>query len=92
MRGPPVITSEQLRVYQKFDGDIDGWVRSTKANSPTMKDEDWTRIDTLLHRLRIVVSKQGSDDFCKQVLTEARDAADGEEVYEQLLKLATLSK
>lgn len=85
-------TSEQLCLYEKSYGDIDGWARSAKPSGSTMTDQAWTHIDVIMHRLRIVVSGEGSDDFCTQALKEARDAAADETVYEHLFKLAASSK
>jgi hypothetical protein len=87
-----VITIEQLRLYEKFDGNFDGWARLAKPSSSTMTDQAWTQIDVIMHRLRIVVSGQSCDVFCTEALKEARDAAADETVYEHLFKLASSSK
>ncbi|MGI4756446.1 MAG: hypothetical protein ACRYGF_06305 [Janthinobacterium lividum] len=57
-----------------------------------MTDKDWKRIDVTLHRLRIAVSENGSNDFRTQTFKKARDAAGDQTVYERLLMLAASSE
>ncbi len=44
-----MITSKKLTIYNKYEGDIDGWARVSSKNERTeMEDADWYLIETLL--------------------------------------------
>ena len=59
-----MITDEKLTVYQRYDGDIDGWVRAgTPMEKSLMTDDDWTAIAELLLRLALVKSGRAADTF-----------------------------
>lgn len=59
-----MITDEKLTVYQRFGGDIDGWVRAaTPHEKALMTDEDWADISAILLRLAIVKSGRAADGY-----------------------------
>ena len=59
-----MITDEKLTVYQRFGGDIDGWVRAaTPCEKALMTDADWAMISELLLRLAISKSGRGDDAY-----------------------------
>jgi hypothetical protein len=63
-RGQAMITDEKITIYQRFGGDIDGWVRAaTQHERALMTDEDWADISEILLRLAIVKSGQAADVY-----------------------------
>jgi hypothetical protein len=63
-----MITLEKLRVYQEFDGDIDGWARASKGRAaPCMSDADWYLINELLTGLTIIETGLASSSFVREV-------------------------
>jgi len=55
-RGLAMITDEKLTVYQRFGGDIDGWVlAATPHEKALLTDEDWADISEILPRIAVVV-------------------------------------
>jgi len=59
-----MITDEKLTVYQRFGGDMDGWVRAaTPFERKLMSDEDWADISEILLRLAIVKSGRAADVY-----------------------------
>lgn len=63
-----MLTVEKLRIYEQFDGDIDGWVLTSRGPSTTeMTDEDWYLIDELLMGLTTVKIGVASPSYAQQV-------------------------
>lgn len=59
-----MITDEKLTIYQRYGGDIDGWVRSAvPLEKSLMTDEDWAVIGELLQRLAIVKSGRAAEAY-----------------------------
>jgi hypothetical protein len=62
-----VITEDMLRIFQRYDGDIDGWTRVGDAvEHRTLSDADWSEIRDLRHRLWLQQHEPVSSDFVKQ--------------------------
>lgn len=62
-----MLTSEQVKLYAKFDGDIDAWAR---AGGDGMSDEQWHRLDELVHKLLLVGSGEASPAMRSRVQSE----------------------
>ncbi len=62
-----MLTLDKLDLYQAFDGDIDGWARSSHSGGEaSMTDEDWHLIDELRQGLSLVASGRASKAFVAQ--------------------------
>lgn len=84
-----MISQEKLRIYERFKGDIDGFSRGSKASErDAITDADWRLIDELLQSLTIVRSGSASGEFEAQVRKRLVDAAQDENVREQLFRLS----
>jgi len=63
-----MLTVDKLRIYEQFDGDIDGWARASRGQTTTgMTDEDWYLIDELLMGLATVRTGAASPSYARQV-------------------------
>ena len=63
-----MLTVDKLRIYEQFDGDIDGWARTSRGQATTgMTDEDWYLIDELLMGLATVKTGAASPSYAQQV-------------------------
>ena len=76
----PLLTVDKLRIYEQFDGDIDGWARASRTQTPpVMTDEDWYLIGELLMGLATVKTGVASPSYAQQVeqrlLASTRDQA-----------------
>lgn len=86
---PAVLTLEKLRVYESFDGDIDGWARTSRPQNPAgMTDEDWFLIDELRQALHQVAARLASPHYAAQVEQRLLAVTDGDPVRERLRRLA----
>jgi len=85
----PIITSEKLRIYERFHGDIDGFARGGKLGERlSITDEDWHLIDEILQSLVIVQAGRANPEFEASVRARLLGAAQDEQVFERLCQLA----
>jgi len=84
-----VITDEKLTIYQRYGGDIDGWVRSAvPLEKALMTDEDWAAIAELLQRLAIVKSGRAADTYEAETNRLIAAKVTDERVLKRLLEYA----
>ena len=63
-----MLTVDKLRIYEQFDGDMDGWALASRGQATTaMTDEDWYLIDELLMGLATVKTGAASPSYTQQV-------------------------
>jgi len=63
-----MLTADKLRIYQQFDGDIDGWARAFRGQATNgMTDEDWYLIDELLMGLCTAKTGAALPSYVRQV-------------------------
>ena len=54
-----MITLDKLKIYKRYDGDIDTWVRSGKPEEKNIMDtNDWYLIDSIIQDL--IIEKRGN--------------------------------
>jgi hypothetical protein len=63
-----MLTVAKLRIYEQFDGDIDGWARASRGQAAAgMSDADWYLIDELLLGLAAINSGAASASYSQQL-------------------------
>ena len=63
-----MLTKEKIKVYISYNGDIDMWVRTGKANDKTvMNNSDWAMIEQLLQDIHLVEKGLASPEYSKSV-------------------------
>jgi hypothetical protein len=84
-----MITEEKLTVFERYGGDIDGWVRvGTPAEKALMDDADWTAIAELLQCLAIVTSGHAAESYQAETRRLVAAATADENVAERLIEYA----
>ncbi|NWK57642.1 hypothetical protein HW115_19290 [Verrucomicrobiaceae bacterium N1E253] len=81
-----MITEDKIRVYHKFDGDIDGFSRSGGCGDIT--DDDWRWLDRIFMRLHMVLSVDVSKEFKEITFREIRSMVDSEKTAQLLQTIA----
>jgi len=62
----PVITLEMLSIYERYGGDADTYARAAgQADRTALSDDDWSRIDTLVQDLILVVRGLAAPAFAQ---------------------------
>ena len=80
-----MITDAKLTIYQRFDGDIDGWARAgTPLEKALMTDADWAEISEILVRLAIVKSGQATAGYEAETRRMIAAAVENEGVAQRL--------
>lgn len=65
-----MITEDKLKMYSRYDGDIDSWARTSSRKEKTlMNDKDWFAIESLLQDLKLVRNGLASEEY-KATLNE----------------------
>lgn len=84
-----MITLAKIQTYQRFSGDLDGWVRMTGGDDPSaITDADWRTIDALRQGLALAASGRASPDFCRDAERRLTECTDNEATREALRDLA----
>lgn len=59
-----MITIEKIKIYQRYQGDIDSWARSgSKKEKAIMVDNDWYVIDGLIQDMQMIKNGLASLEF-----------------------------
>lgn len=87
-RTPMRLTLDQIRMYEAFDGDIDGWTRSRHAAENPASGENWDVIDGLLMALTIQAGGVASERLVADLDAALAVAAPDQKVRRELLALA----
>ncbi len=84
-----MITKDKVRLFDKYDGDIDSWARSgSKKEKAIMSDGDWHVIEGFVHDLFLVQKGLTSPEFKNSLNGTLRENCAGEETILYLQKLA----
>ena len=83
-----MITIRQLKIYDKYSGHIDGWVRcGTELEKEYMHDKDWYLIDELMEDLTRIRNGIGADDFRMRICNNLIEYCDSESTIKYLKEL-----
>ncbi len=59
-----MITLEKLRIFERYNGDADGFVRTgTKTEKECLDNNDWIFIDNVIQNLNMIKNGVCSNDF-----------------------------
>ena len=84
-----MITLAKLAVWQRFDGDVDGWTRTRgRADTSGMSTGDWRTIDDLLLGQKLVAAGEASAEYAAALERRLAEVADGPETLAALRALA----
>ena len=86
-----MITKEMLKIYQDFNGDIDGWARvgTPLQKKKIMKDEDWSVIESLIQDISISNRGAASNTFLEVLNGKLNKFCDSAETIATLRNMAT---
>ena len=66
-----MLTLEHLKIFQKFGGDIDGWIRQrSEHDKAIMTDNDWRLISEFYENLELIKKGLASEDFKLKVISK----------------------
>jgi len=83
-----MLTLDKLNIYQRFDGDLDGWSRIANGHDASgITDADWHLIEELRQGLALIAAGQASQAFTTSFESRLRDATAGETTRQALRAL-----
>lgn len=84
-----MITADKVRVYFKYDGDVDYLQRGGPTRDrDVLEPGDWHTLDQLRMALANLKSGQAADDFAERTRAELARLTDGPETARMLMDLA----
>ena len=84
-----MITEKKIEIFNRYNGDIDGWVRNNSITEKLIiEDTDWYLIDSVLQDLYLVKKGVASSEFIVNLQNKLIKNCDNEETIAQLKKLA----
>lgn len=84
-----MLTSEKLKIYSHYKGDVDMWARiGRRKEKQIMTDDDWLIIDSILQDIRLVNSKLASKEYAEEVERKLEQYSTDVQTMEALKKIA----
>lgn len=78
-----MITIDKIKIYKRFNGDIDGWVRvGTKEEKSIMNNNDWFLIEGFIQDINLVKKGLASDTFMNSINERLKENCDSKETIE----------
>ncbi|MBN8785640.1 MAG: hypothetical protein J0I84_00965 [Terrimonas sp.] len=80
-----MITQEKLKIYKKYDGNIDSWARSGRKKEKTiMEDKDWGMIDGLIQDLKLADRGLAAEVYINDIYKRMNENCDSAETVEEI--------
>lgn len=84
-----MITIDKIKIYKRFNGDVDGWARiGTTEVKSIMNDDDWFLIDGFIQDISLVKKCLASDSFMKSINERLKENCDTDETIQAIKELA----
>jgi hypothetical protein len=86
-----MITKAHLATFQRFAGDVDGYVRVAKRNDPDpVSDQEWYLIQGLLQELALVAGGLASQGYTARIRERVAESTGDAETAAEMLRMAGL--
>jgi hypothetical protein len=83
-----MLTLDKLRIYRRFDGDMDGWAQTaTGHDASSIADDDWFLIEELRQGLALVATGQASHTYAASLESRLLDTTADEATRQALRAL-----
>ena len=83
-----MITTEKLKMYKKYSGNIESWDRfGKKKDKDFLEYEEWELIDELIQNLEMVEKGFVSESFTSQIFDKLKEVCDSEKTQNDLKSL-----
>lgn len=83
-----MITIDKVKIYKRFNGDVDGWARiGTKEEKSVMNNDDWFLIEGFIQDLHLVKKRLASNTFMTSINERLKEHCDSEETIQEITEL-----
>lgn len=80
-----MITSDKIKVYKKYLGNIEDWDRyGKKKDKEVLEYEEWILIDEILDNLYLIEQKLTSNDYAIKITSKLNNVCDNKSTQEKL--------
>ncbi|MFC1498349.1 hypothetical protein ACFLS1_07770 [Verrucomicrobiota bacterium] len=79
-----MITEDKVNEYIRFDGDIDGWVRSKTCHDEVLTEDEWSFLDSMVSERTIIRKNLASPEFKDSHEEKIKTQFDCEATYNTL--------
>jgi hypothetical protein len=84
-----MITIETLKIFKKYDGQIDDWSKSKKDfDKDYMNAENWYLINNYIQDLQLINNNKASLEYVNRLKNSIKLNIENNEVFIYLLKLS----
>lgn len=84
-----MVTLDKIRIYNKFQGDIDAWARlGSKKEKSIMNDSDWVLIDGLIQSMRMKTKGLASNELLDDLKNRLGENCDCSKTVDHIAKIA----
>ena len=85
-----MVTKNKLRIYERYDGDIDSWARTgSKREKSVMTDNDWHVIERLIQNVVLMKKGLASCNFSASLSQQLKESCDTASTIDRLQHLAS---
>ena len=83
-----MITIDKIKIYKRFNGDVDGWARvGTKEEKSIISHIDWFLIEGFIQDINLVKKCLASDAFMNSINERLKENCDSEETIQALKEM-----
>jgi hypothetical protein len=84
-----MITIDKIKVYNRFNGDVDGWARiGTKEEKSVINDVDWFQIEEFIQEIQLIKKRLASNIFMNSINERLKKHCDSDETIQAIKELA----
>lgn len=84
-----MITLRKIKIFQKFDGNIDHFARSGRTQDKLeISDKDWALIDSFLQDLELADKGLAADTYVKKLDERIKENLESEAVLQELKRMS----
>lgn len=84
-----VITINKIKIYERFNGDADGWARvGSKEEKSIINDEDWSLIEGFIQDINLVKKGLASETFMNSLNERLKEKCDSEQTILAIIDIA----
>jgi len=83
-----MITINKIRIYNRFNGDVEGWARvGTIEEKSIMNDNDWFLIEQFIQGIEVVNKGLASDTFKELLIERLKESCDSDETIQAIKEI-----
>lgn len=83
-----MITSKQLKIFEKYDGDPDGFTHASRKEKTLLNEEDFFILQRLISDLKLIGNGVAAESYKAQIFEQMNNLFDNDQTREYLVRLS----